>query len=101
GQVWHLPTADDPPTGKEWVEMCAHLLNTKPKARNTPRFILNVMGLFSPIMKELGEMNYQYETDYVFNSTKFQQKFDMNPTPYKDSILLTIQNDYPDRFSGN
>jgi nucleoside-diphosphate-sugar epimerase len=98
GQVWHLPTADNPPTGKEWVEMIANRFDVKPRARNTPQFILKFMGLFSPIMKELSEMNYQYERDYVFNSDKFREAFDFEPTSYNEGLDLTLSNDYPEKF---
>ncbi len=99
GEVWHLPTSGNPPTGKEWVEMIAELLQVKPKARNTPRYILQLMGLFSPIMKELSEMNYQYEQDYIFNSDKYESRFDLKPTPYSQGILHTLKTDYADRIS--
>ena len=33
GQVWHLPTADHPPTGKEWIEAFAREMNVAPKAQ--------------------------------------------------------------------
>ncbi len=40
------------------------------------------MGLFMPIMKELSEMVYQYDREYVFNSDKFEKIFNVRPTPY-------------------
>jgi nucleoside-diphosphate-sugar epimerase len=99
GEVWHLPTFGEPPTGREWVDMIARLLQVKPNARNTPRFVLQLMGLFSPIMKELAEMNYQYEQDYIFNSDKFESRFDLKPTPYSEGIYNTLKNDYPEHLS--
>lgn len=48
--------------------------------------ILRAMGLFNPLMRELAEMLYQYERDYVFNSDTFQSRFDIQPTPYGKGI---------------
>ncbi len=65
-QVWHLPTAPNPFTGKEWMEAIAKEMNVKPKNLTATRFIIKVMGLFIPVMKEMPEMLYQYNRDYVF-----------------------------------
>ncbi len=97
GQVWHLPTADNPPTGRQWVDMIAGLLEVKPKAQNVPKWMVRILSLFVPVMREMIEMMYQYERDYVFESFKFQEHFDMEPTPYEKGIKELIKRDYPDR----
>jgi hypothetical protein len=56
--------------------------------------MLNLLGLFIPIMTELSEMFYQYDRDYVFNSSKFENKFNIKPTPYVTGIKEIIQADY-------
>ena len=56
--------------------------------------IVSIMGLFNPIMKEVKEMLYQYDRDYVFNSDKFEKKFDFKPTPYLDGIREIVEMDY-------
>jgi len=93
-QVWHLPTAANPFTGKEWVEAIAKELNAKPKIQVAPKFIVRIMGLFIPIMKELVEMMYQNDRDYVFDSSKFEKRFDFKPTPYLDGIKEIVELDY-------
>jgi hypothetical protein len=45
-------------------------------------------------MKEIVEMMYQYDRDYVFNSSKFEKRFDLKATPYADGLKRVIQNDY-------
>jgi hypothetical protein len=39
----------------------------------------------------LYEMLYQYEFDYVFDSTKFMKAFRHEPTSYADSVRRTAQ----------
>ncbi len=90
GEEWHLPTAKDPLTGKEYVEQLAALTGAKPKMRIAGKFILRVMGLFIPLMKELPEMLYQYDRDYIFNSDKFESHFQMQATPYKEGLKSII-----------
>jgi nucleoside-diphosphate-sugar epimerase len=93
-QVWHLPTAENPFTMKEWIEHIALELNVEPKFRTVPKFLVKIMGLFIPIMKEMVEMLYQYDRDYVFNSSKFEQRFDFTPLPYLDGIAEIVKADY-------
>jgi nucleoside-diphosphate-sugar epimerase len=93
-QVWHLPTASNPPTGKEWIEIIAGALGVKAKYAVAPKFMVKILGLFIPIMKEIYEMAYQYDRDYVFNSDKFEKKFTFSPTPYEEGVKKIANIDY-------
>lgn len=93
-QVWHLPTASDPPTALEWIEMIAAGLGVKPRVTAVPGFIVRILGLFIPLMKELAEMMYQYDRDYVFSSDKFEKRFGFRPTPYKEGIREIARRDF-------
>lgn len=93
-QVWHLPTASNPLTGKEIIEAIAEEMNVKPKFQVAPKFLVKVIGLFVPIMKEMHEMMYQYDRDYVFNSDKFEKRFKIQPTPYLEGIKEIVNSDY-------
>ena len=93
-EVWHLPTASNPPTGKEWIEMIATEMDVKPKVQVAGKPLVKVIGWFDPIMKELYEMIYQNDRDYVFDSSKFEKRFSFKPTPYKEGIKEIVANDY-------
>jgi nucleoside-diphosphate-sugar epimerase len=89
-QVWHLPSAA-PLTGKEWIDKVAHELGVAPKTQVASKFIIQVMGIFNPIMKEFVEMLYQWDRDYNFDSSKFETVFKMKPTPVDEGIRQIIQ----------
>jgi len=91
-QVWHLPTAKNPLTGKEWIEAIAKEMGVRAKYQTAPKLLVRIIGLFVPIMREIVEMAYQYDRDYVFESSKFEKRFDFKPTPYKDGIRAIIKN---------
>jgi nucleoside-diphosphate-sugar epimerase len=93
-EVWHLPTAHNPLTGKEWIEAIAKEFGVKQKYMAVPKYLVRIMGLFQPVMKEMVEMMYQYDRDYVFDSSKFEKVFDFSPTSYIDGIKETIQTSY-------
>lgn len=101
GQIWHLPTASNPYTGREWIETIGKGMNVKPKYRVISKFMVRLIGVFVPVMKESVEMLYQYDRDYIFDSSKFEKEFDLKPTSYKDGITKIIETDYKETFGNN
>ncbi|MEX1239736.1 MAG: NAD-dependent epimerase/dehydratase family protein [Cyclobacteriaceae bacterium] len=94
GEVWHLPTADNPPNGKQWVSLIASELGVAPKHRVVSKNLVWIMGLFIPVMKESYEMLYQFDKDYVFSSAKFEKNFGIKPTSYQDGVREIVKVDY-------
>ena len=90
GQVWHLPTATHPPTGKEWIEAFAQEMKVAPKYQVAGKTLVKILGWFNPVMRELHEMLYQYDRDYVFDSSKFDQRFDFETTSYEEGIRQIV-----------
>lgn len=88
GQVWHLPTAEAI-TGKEFIKLAAKHMNGSEKVSVLPRWLLKVIGLFNPFMKESYEMNYQNEFPLRLSSAKFEKAFSFTPTPYEEAIKET------------
>lgn len=86
GQVWHLPTDKTPLTGKQWIELIAKELNVTPSYRELPKWLMGLLGIFVPILKEFKEMAYQNDRDYFFDSSKFEKRFDFTPTPPQQGI---------------
>lgn len=86
GEEWHLPTASQPLTGQEYIDTLAALCGKKTKTRVAGSFILSILGLFNPTMKEFKEMLYQYDRDYIFVSNKFESTFGLKPTPYREGL---------------
>ena len=93
-QIWHLPTTPNPLTGKEWIEAIAKEMEVEPKYQIVSKFMLRIIGLFKPVMREMVEIFYQYDRDYNFDSSKFEKHFDFNPTPYSEGIKAIVDIDY-------
>lgn len=91
GQIWHLPTVE-PLTGKEWVEAFAKELGVEPRIQLASRFIIKMLGLFNPVMKEFVEMLYQFDRDYHFDSSKIETVFKIKPTPVNEAIKQVVNN---------
>ncbi len=91
GQVWHLPTAHPALTGRELVEIAAREMGVPARLTVTPRWQIRTAGVFSTMLREVGEMLYQAEADYVFDSSKFERRFAFTPTPYEEGIRETVR----------
>lgn len=90
-QVWHVPTTKEPLTNLQWIEYIAAELGVEPKIQHIPVWMIRILGLFIPVMREFPEMLYQFEQDYVFDSSKFEKRFGIMATSPKDGIRLLIQ----------
>ncbi|RBL91307.1 NAD-dependent epimerase/dehydratase family protein [Chitinophaga flava] len=90
-QVWHLPTTNPAPDGKGYMRMIAQQMGVKPNYLKLGGFLIRLSGLFDTTIKELGEMLYQNNYPYIFDSSKFEKHFNMKPTSYEEGIKQTIQ----------
>jgi nucleoside-diphosphate-sugar epimerase len=91
GQVWHALTSKGPMTGEEYVRIACTLAGRPYRLQVAPRWLLSIMGLFVPVLRENMEMLYQFEHDYRFDSSKVEQAFGLTPTAYRDGIAATLQ----------
>jgi nucleoside-diphosphate-sugar epimerase len=90
GQVWHLPTSSEKLTGVDFINRIAAAMNVKPTYYTMGKFMLSLLGIFMPMLRELKEMQYQNDRDYFFDSSKFEQKFTFKPTSYADGIKAIV-----------
>ncbi len=89
-QVWHVPTTHDKLTNRQWIELVARELQREPKVQIVQPWMIRLLGLFVPIMREFPEMLYQYTQDYVFDSSKFEKQYGLTPTSPEDGVKAMI-----------
>jgi len=89
GKAWHVPSAPATTT-RAFVEKVYGELGQRPKLSKTPRFAIALLGRFDENLRELREMLYQFERDFVMDSGRFEWTFGTQPTPLKDSIRQTL-----------
>ncbi|MPN54487.1 hypothetical protein SDC9_202157 [bioreactor metagenome] len=90
-QIWNLPTDSHKITGKEWIELFAREMNCEPKYSILPNWLIKGLGIFVPMMAELAEMNYQYDRDYYFDSSKFNKFFNYKPISNEVAVKQTVE----------
>jgi nucleoside-diphosphate-sugar epimerase len=89
--IWHLPTNNNTLTGREFVKLFADEMKVANKILVLPIWLIKILGIFIPVMKEMPEMMYQYERDYYFDSSKFEKRFNFKTTTYQEGVRLTVK----------
>lgn len=90
-QIWHLPTCNPGIDGKTFIEISAKELGVAPNYSVLKKWMVQLAGLFNKTIYESVEMLYQNEFDYQFDSTKFDKRFNFEPTSYEQGIKETIE----------
>lgn len=88
-QTWHMPTAPNPPSGREFLVMAARAMGVAARYRVLGRPMVKMVGWFNPMVGEVYEMMYQNDAPYLFDSSKYARAFGFTGTPYAEGIEAT------------
>jgi nucleoside-diphosphate-sugar epimerase len=89
GQIWHLP-GPETVTTRALLGLIAEQVNHQVKMRIVPKNGLRVLGLVSPMMRELAEMSYEFEQPFILDTSKYESTFTTKTTPLSTAIRDTI-----------
>jgi nucleoside-diphosphate-sugar epimerase len=90
GQVWHALTSKEPITGEQFLGIACELSRRPYALQAVPRWMLFLMGMFVPVVRENLEMLYQFEYDYRFDSSKVERALGLAATGYREGIATTL-----------
>ena len=90
-KTWILPSAMPALTGKQFIALAAKFMDGKTKPQVLPKWLIGMIGWFSPAMREVHEMLYQDEFGYVLDSYLFEKTFGFVPTSYEEGIKATAE----------
>lgn len=90
GKAWHVPS--NPPRSQEQVvaDLAAEAGVPTPAVSAYPAWLMGAMGAFSPMIRELKETNYQFESPFVLDSSAAQEHFGLAPTAWGDIVGATL-----------
>ena len=91
GQVWHALSSHEPMTGEHYVRIACELSGRRYGLQVPPRWMLSLLGVFVPVLRENMEMLYQFEHEYRFDSTKLERAFGLTATAYREGIAATLR----------
>lgn len=89
GRAWHVPNA---PTGttRALAEQAAALAGTEGRVRTFARWQLRLVGLFVPAVREMVEMLYEFEEDFVVDHSAYAALCGDHATPLAESLAATV-----------
>lgn len=91
GRAWHVPTAP-PLSVREMADGLAAAAGAAPvPVRRLPPAVFGALSVFSPMMRELREIRYQFDRPYVVDSTAFSDEFGMTATPVEEQLRATAE----------
>ena len=90
GQTLHLPVLPAQ-TGRSLLTALAAELKVPLRTRRMPGWMMTVAGWFSPLMRELPEMQYQFESPFVMSDTRIRGLLPIRPTPLEEQIAATAE----------
>jgi nucleoside-diphosphate-sugar epimerase len=89
GQVWHTPTAAAL-TGRDYITLAAEQAGVAARPRAIPVALVRVAGLFDPLLREVGEMLYEFTAPYLIDASKYLAAFGGTPTPHHEGLRQTV-----------
>ena len=90
GKVWHLAGAGVT-SQRAMLEEMQRQSGTTIKTRIAGKFLLRLVGLFKPFMRELVEMHYLFTDPVLLDDTALQQLIGpLHKTPYAEGVRRTL-----------
>jgi nucleoside-diphosphate-sugar epimerase len=88
GQAWHVPCAPTRTT-RDILKIAAKTLGVKLRISAMPAWMLGASGMFSPFLRELQEMRFQWDRPYRVDASRFGAAFWSDPTPLETGVPET------------
>ncbi|MEU5644511.1 NAD-dependent epimerase/dehydratase family protein [Streptomyces milbemycinicus] len=90
GRAWHVPTEPARST-RQMVDRLAAQAGTGPVAvRRLSPAVLGAASLFSPLLRELKEIRYQFDRPFVVDASAYEAEFAVRATPVDEQIKATV-----------
>ena len=92
GEVWHLPNDSQTRSTRELVEM-VYLAAGHPRAklRVLSPLLMRAISVVSPLVRELVEMQYQFEEPFIVESSKIATRLGVTATPMERALAETLE----------
>jgi nucleoside-diphosphate-sugar epimerase len=89
GQIWLIPSAETLTT-REFITLVFEELGKPVKIQPAPGWLISLLGVFDPMMRELPEVLYQSEQPFVVDHSKYERAFGASITPHREAIRKTL-----------
>ncbi|WP_058043190.1 NAD-dependent epimerase/dehydratase family protein [Streptomyces roseifaciens] len=90
GKAWHAPTEPALSTREMTARLAAQAGSGPVVVRGLSPAVLGVASLFSPLLRELKEIRYQFDRPFVVDSSAYEAGFTVRATPLDEQIKATV-----------
>jgi len=90
GQVWHLP-GPETVTTRQLLDMVSAQVGHPVPLRSMPKLVLRAVGLVSPMIRAMAEMEYEFDAPFVLDTSKFRATFGESGTPLSTAVAHTLE----------
>jgi len=90
GQVWHVPSAPAISL-RALVERLGALAATRARIHALPRMAIRIAGWFDPAIRELLELDFQWDRPYLVSHAKYAARFGDGFTPLDLGLAATLE----------
>jgi nucleoside-diphosphate-sugar epimerase len=89
GRAWHVPNAPAV-SQRELVDLAARAAGTSPGVRRVAKWQLRALGVFVAPMREMVEMAYEFEHDFVVDASEYIARFGDHSTDPATALATTF-----------
>lgn len=89
GETWHIPNAPTTTT-REMLQMFFEEAGLPPKIGTLPGFMVKLLALVNPLIREVDEMMYEFNEPFVVDHSKFERAFGNIATPHREAVRQTL-----------
>jgi nucleoside-diphosphate-sugar epimerase len=89
GRAWHVPSAP-PISTRAFAQRAADIAGTHARLRTLSRWQLRSIGIFVPAVREMPEMLYEFERDWVVDHSGYAAVLGDHATPLDAALAATM-----------
>ncbi len=88
-RLWHLPV--NPATStRALIADVGRALGHPLAATRFPPWLLRGLGVFSPMLREVAEMTYQWQAPFILDDSRYRATFRVGATPWAEALPATV-----------
>jgi nucleoside-diphosphate-sugar epimerase len=91
GRSWNIPGAGTI-TCQEIIRLVEETLGKSPKVSSVRKWMLQMLGIMDPMMREMVELYYLFEQSFILSGQQYEKEIGEIPkTPYSEGIQTTLE----------
>ena len=87
-RLWHLPANSAEPT-RTTVARAGRAMGIELGVTRVPGWLLRTLGVVSPVLREVAEMTYQWQSPFVLDDLRYRSTFGALPTAWEPAMAAT------------